>query len=150
VIGLPHEQRLAHDPVAASSISVRREGGTLITHERISILELCRRRASSALLPFAFLLPVGAALVPATSHADHLSAAAIAVAMPTEAAECRYLLELCRRAVGTYADRNAQFQGLRDVYETGVALHAKHGKDLACFARCNVGNPTKIPPELFQ
>jgi hypothetical protein len=58
----------------------------------------------------------------------------IAAALPNEKSECRYLLDLCRRAVE--ADPLDALQGMIEVTKAAQVIRAKHEKMPGCFRKC--------------
>lgn len=74
------------------------------------------------------------------SPVAHAGPAEVAASLPDEKSECRYLLDLCRRA--DEADGLAAVDPMKDAAKAAQVIRAKHDAMPACFRECTRdGNP---------
>ena len=85
----------------------------------------------------------------------HAGTAEVAAALQGEAAECRYLLGLCKRADKITDMAIARTPGvttamaqltLNDLYEAAPVIRSKHGKMPKCFRQCVDGDGQPLIP----
>lgn len=65
----------------------------------------------------------------------HAGSADVAASLPNEAAECRYLLDICRRAADA-TDPTKSLSLMAEAGEVARTVRAKHEAMPSCFRKC--------------